>query len=321
VSLATPNLAALATGLLLGAWWVDAGPVDDAARALTHVGADHESKTVSLEGGQTALVDATGRAVPLRRFERIASGSLVADAVLLELCDAERIVALTDRVDHDPARAKLAGARPRITNPSQVEAVLAVRPDLLLVSHFASPQALSRLRENGVEVFDLGRMRGMASLAGDIHAIGTLVGNEAGADALSEAAAARLRAVEAKASGQARTRGLYVAAYGTKLYGGANRTSYHDVLSAAGIVDVAALRYEGWPELGAEQILVLDPELFVTKRGMGAALCRHPGLELARPCRDGRIIELDPFVIDDPGLRIPEAAEALRAALTRDHAR
>ena len=56
---------------------------------------------------------------------------------------------------------------------------------------------------------------------------------------------------------------------------------------------------------------VLDPDLLVTKRGMAAVICRAPGFDLARACRYDRVIEIEGSLIDDPGLAMADAAEAL----------
>lgn len=250
---------------------------------------------------------------PRRATGRIASGSIVADPLLLDLCAPERIAALSPRILENPRYAERARPFATLSNPSALEEVLTRAPDLLVVSHFANPQVLARLRERGIAVLDLGPMHGAETLRSNIETIARLCDNAEGGRVLATRFTGRLRALSDAITPGARPRGLYLAVYATKLFGGTRRTSYHDVLTGAGILDVAAERYEGWPELSAEQVLALDPELFVTKRGMAAVLCARSGLELSRPCREGRIVEIEATLIDDPGLAIPDAAETLHA--------
>ncbi len=269
-----------------------------------------------------SLADASASssaALPRGRHARIASGSMVADPLLIEFCAPERIAALTPRIRDNPRYAERARALPSLANPSALEQVLSLAPDLLVVSHFANPQVLARLRERGIDVIDLGPMHGMETLPRNILDVAELCGQRERGAALVAQLDASLRALAATVPTAARPRGMYLAVYATKLFGGARRTSYHDVLTAAGIIDVAADRYEGWPELGAEQVLALDPEMFVTKRGMGAVLCSRPGLELSRPCRGGRVVEIEGTLIDDPGLAIVETAKVLRALVHGGH--
>ena len=93
---------------------------------------------------------------------------------------------------------------------------------------------------------------------------------------------------------------------------GAVGTSYHDIMAAAGLVDVAAERYRDWPAYSAEQVLELDPEIIVTRAGVAAGICKYPGMDHIDPCRGkGRIIELPGELLDEPGLAMLEAAEEL----------
>lgn len=248
---------------------------------------------------------------PRRSTGRIASGSMVADPLLLDLCPPQRVAALTPRILENPRYAARARGVPTLSNPSALEEVLALAPDLVVVSHFANPQVLARLRERGVAVLDLGPMHGIETLHANIATMATLCGNVEGGRLLAARLDERLRALGARVPANERPRGLYLAIYATKIFGGTRRTSYHDVLTAAGVVDAAAGRYEGWPELAAEQILALEADLFVTKRGMGRVLCARPGLDLSRPCRQGRVFEVEGTLIDDPGLAIADAAEAV----------
>jgi ABC-type Fe3+-hydroxamate transport system substrate-binding protein len=140
------------------------------------------------------------------------------------------------------------------------------------------------------------------------------VGAPERARALGEAFERRLRAVAADVPSQARPSALYLSTYGKQLYGGGAQTSYDDVLRFAGLVNVAAAAHRGWPALGPEQVLSMDPDVLVTKRGMSRDLCGFPGLQGLKPCSGrGRIVELDAELIDDPGLPMLEAAEELRA--------
>jgi iron complex transport system substrate-binding protein len=269
---------------------------------------------VSLPDGSRGIRDASGVVAPLRAYQRIASASLVADGVLWELCEPERVVAVTQLSKHSPHFGYRHRQRAAIESPADLELILALHPDLLFTNRFGDPRYAAKLREQGIVVFDLGEMLGLESLLPSIRAIGKLIGSAPRAEALVQRLMLRLRAVAANVPNSARPRGLYLSAYGKQLYGGGAGTSYHDVLAYAGLVDIAERRYRGWPALDAEQILSMDPDVLVTKHGMAQELCRSPGLERLRPCQgQGRIAELDLDLADDPGLPILDLAESLRA--------
>lgn len=286
-------------------------PRSRAERARSQAGSTRE-----LLDGRPVLRDASGTLVPLVHYTRIASATLVADRALADLCEPERIVAFTRYAAATPYGHRLAG-KATIAARGGVEQMLALKPDLVLTSELVDADYAARLRERGVQVFDLGPMHGLATLAPSIAAIGELVGAPERARLYVESLRARLSRVAATVTTRARPRALYLARYGDRLFGAAAETSYHDLFVYAWLRDVAAeAGLRGWPELSSEQVLTLAPELLVTRRGMSASVCRHPGLERLPACgRGGRVVELDGALLDDPGPGMLEATEALFVAV------
>jgi iron complex transport system substrate-binding protein len=236
--------------------------------------------------------------------------------VLADLCEPTRVVAYTDYgVDKSVSAHRLAG-KATLSARASVESVLALKPDLMLVNNLVDPGYVARLREQGIQVFDLGHMRGVETLLPNIRAIGWLTGAPQRGEAYARALESRLTRI-APSPAAPQKRAVYLSVYGDKLFGGAARTSFHDVIHYAGLRDAAAeAGLDGWPELSPERLLALDPDVVLTKPGMGAVLCRQGGLSGLRACNaGGRVVELDGALLDDPGPAILDAAEALAAAL------
>jgi iron complex transport system substrate-binding protein len=273
-------------------------------------------EAVTLPDGREALRDAGGAVVPLQRYARIASVSLVADHVLSALCEPERVIAVTGRSKRSPRFGYLHAARASIETLEDLEGILALEPDLLITNHFGDPRYAARLRERGVTLFDLGEMHGMETLIPNIHTIAALIGAPERGARMAARLQRRMAAIARDIPLEGRPSGLFVSKYGKQLFGGTRRTSYHDVIVAAGLRDAAAERYEGWPSLDAEQVLALDPDVLITKEGMGEVICEHPGMQTLRACgAGGRVVELDIHLVDDPGPPMLEMAEALRRAV------
>ncbi|HEY6881667.1 MAG TPA: ABC transporter substrate-binding protein [Polyangiales bacterium] len=272
---------------------------------------------VQLADGSRALRDARGALIPLRPYTRIASGTLISDRVLLDLCEPGRIVAFTQYAAATPQGYRYQG-KPTIGARDDIERVLGLQPELMIVSDLIDPNYAARLRERGVQVFDIGPMHGLTTLLTSIRAIGWLIGEPERAERYAASLEARLVAL---APGPKGARTLYLARYGDKLFAAGAQTSYHEVIEFAGLRDAAAERdLVGWPELTSEGVLAIDPDLLLTRTGMSASLCRHPGLDQLRPCQPGgRILELDGALLDDPGPTMLEAAEALRRAYVGAH--
>jgi iron complex transport system substrate-binding protein len=269
------------------------------------------------EQGRDGLIDASGRFVPLGNYRRILSGSTVSDSLLHALCEPDRILAYTRySAEESPYAYRFAG-RPTFADLSNLEALVARKPDLVLVSNIGPSEHVARLRQVGLTVFDLGEMRGLSTLLPNIVTAATLLGRPEEGVRLARRFERRLRALAQDIPEQRRPSGLYVSVYGDSIYGGTDGSSYHDVLTAAGVRDAAAARYDGWPRYTSEELLALDPELVVTHEGMGKLLCAHPGLSRLRACggASGRIVELHGQLIGDPGLAMLDAAETVYEAV------
>lgn len=232
---------------------------------------------------------------------RIVSLGMVSDAILADFCEPERVVAVS-AWSTGPVARRWAG-KPRLRGLDDLEAIIALRPDLVLVSSDGTEgERLARLQAAGVPVVVLRPMQGLATYGADLVQVGELLGRGAEARASGERLRARLARVADPT--RPRPRALYAAGFGGVLFGGTTGTSYHDVLVAAGCDDIAAGVYTGWPQYSREQLLALRPEVVLTKEG--AELPMIPG---------ARIIALPGELLEDPGPRLLEAAEALQARL------
>lgn len=309
--------AALGLATLLGA---ALAPANEPARTRPQ---DDDAAIVPerTPDGMPALRDATGTLVPLRSYQRIASASLVSDRVLADLSAPDRVVAFTRHALETPSGHRYEG-KATLSARDDLERLLARAPDLVLVSDLVDAGYVARLRERGVQVFDLGPQRGLETLLGDIRAIGVLIGEPQRADVYARTLVRRMRAVRATHEGRPGPRALYLGIYGDRLFGAGDHTSYHDVIVHAGLRDaIAEDGLSGWPELTSEQLLTLAPDVIVTRTGMSPILCRHPGLDRLGPCRgEGRLLELDGALLDDPGPGMLDATEALAAAFWGDWA-
>ncbi|MEL6429254.1 MAG: ABC transporter substrate-binding protein [Planctomycetota bacterium] len=262
------------------------------------------------------VVDARGRGVPCGPYERIVSLNPVADHLLLQTVEPMRIRAISRVTDEQhPERWRFGGVA-AVGHDEGVEAVLVLEPDLVIASPFVPDALVSRLQEMDVPVFDLGEMRGLTTTRRSIDQLGALLLAQDRARSLEHALARDEAALLAR--GQALQRpGLYVSVYGDAFFGGTKGTSYSDVLRLAGVRDLAEeAGFEDWPRYAAEELLVLAPELIVTRRGMAAAIRSHPILAELPACGpDGRIVEIDGAYDGDAGLGVVQAASELQQAL------
>jgi iron complex transport system substrate-binding protein len=266
-----------------------------------------------LADGGRALSDATGALIPLGPYRRVASGSLLADPLVLALCAPDEVVSVSARAPDARDAYRYAG-KPSI-DAHRVEDLLGVHPDLVLVNSLGDHAFVQRLRDAGLRVFDLGPMRGVQTFTSNVLAVGWLVGREPAARALALQFRTRMEAVARNIPPAARRSALYLGIHGNQMFGGTRGTSYHDVLFYAGLEDVAARELEGWPSYDPEQLLAFDPEVIVGQTGLRSALCERGELSRLRACgARGQVLELDPQLLNDAGFGMLEASEQLHRA-------
>jgi iron complex transport system substrate-binding protein len=306
------NCAAAIVALSVSTYAALAGvarALPQAARAASSA----QVEPITLSDGRRALLDATGSAIPLAAYGRIASGSLLADPVLAALCEPGRIVAFSGRAPRVRDAHRYAG-KPHVDATRRLEELIALSPDLVLVNSLGEHAWVARLRESGLVVFDLGPMYGVETFLRNVAVVGLLVGRPEAAQDIAWHFEARLHAVARHLAPEQRRRGLYVGVFGNQMFGGTRGSSYHDVLTYAGLVDAAAERFHGWPTYTPEFLLTLDPEVIVSAPGGRSGLCARPELAQLRACGpSGRVIEVDAELLNDAGFGMLDAAERIHA--------
>lgn len=303
------NAALLVLALALASWFATlpgAGTTPTAARSDVPEAPDLDV---------TEVFDARGVAIPVARYERIVSINTVADALLLELVERERIAAITDYMAETHVDAWRFAGIPFVADSQQLERIVAFEPDLVLTNPYAPEPFVARLRESGLAVFDLGEMSGIGATRQQALVLGALLGERERAERLVARIDRELAALEAAVDEA--VPGMYLAVFGDSVLGGSTGTNYEDVLRYGGVRDLAGdAGYRAWPDYEPEQLLELDPPLIVTSRGMADAIRDHALLSRLSACGpNGRIVEIDETLLGDPGLGVIEAARRVQRAV------
>jgi len=303
------NAALLLLALGLATFFVTlpgAGTAPTAERSAVPTAPDEDA---------TEVVDARGVAIPIARYERIVSINTVADALLLELVERERIAAVTDYMAKTHTDAWRFAGVPFVEDSQQLERIVAFAPDLVLTNPYAPEPFVARLRESGLAVFDLGAMSGIGATRQQALVLGALLDERERAERLVARIDRELGALDAAVDEP--VPGMYLAVFGDSVLGGTAGTNYADVLRYGGVRDLAAeAGFTAWPDYEPEQLLALDPPLIVTSDGMADAIREHALLSQLAACGpNGRIVEIDETLLGDPGLGVIEAARRVQRAV------
>ena len=248
--------------------------------------------------------------------QRIVSLTPALTEILFAVGAGDRIVGVTQYCDFPPA----AKAKPKIggyVNPS-VESVLALKPDLVLVSPGpGNRDSALAMRRAGLRLEIVPAETLEESLAA-IESVARFVGDETAGRDLAAAVRARLDAVAKRVAGEQRVRTLFCIQTDPIIAAGRDTLPSQLLELAGGSNVVSALRY---PRLDVEAVAGAKPELILQSRMdlanddahvEDAFWKRWPSiLAVAR----GRVVVLPDDLTLRPGPRVADAAEELAAIL------
>lgn len=267
--------------------------------------------TASAVAFPATLTDFQGRSVTLaKRPERLISIGPSITEFLYALGAGPRVVGDDDFSDA-PAAAKavehVGGVK------INFEKVVSLKPDLVLSVKF-SDGTIEKLVSAGLTVLVVD-----PQTAGDVARTAILLGKAVGADgeAMAQDIQKRVdavRATTAKAASQPRVYHEIDASDPTKIFTVGPGSYIADLIEIAGGVNIAAKAATAYPQLSAEEILRADPEVIVLAAGDYSAkpeqVAARPGWSVLTAVKANRIGTIDPNLVNRPGPRIGEAAEA-----------
>jgi len=242
--------------------------------------------------GLPGLAGASERGAPVRP-QRVASINLSADEVLVALLPPGRLVSVTRWADA-PGTSNVVGRVPPAVHRferADMEQLVALRPDLVVVSEYTDADFLKQLERSGLRVH---RMLGLSTLAGVRGAIldlGRAVGEDEAARRLVAEYDGKLAELGRRLAGAKRPRVLY---WSGNMTAGAD-TAIGALIEAAGAVNLGReMGVVGIAPPGAERAFVANPDVVLigTWPGTKEGLIAHPLLSQWTAVREGRIVAL-----------------------------
>ncbi len=250
---------------------------------------------------------------------RIVSTYLAADEILAALVPAERLAAVSIFAD-DPAISSVAGFYPR-TVPrvrGEVEAILALEPDLVCVAGYSDGDAMRLAVGAGLPILRWSRFDTFADVLGNVRMIGAAVGADDRARAVVDAAEGKLAALAARLAGVTPVRVLYL---DLPNFTAGRDTLIDEMLTRAGGLNVAAAAgIAGAGQIAVESALALDAEAIVVATAPGL----RPPLEALRvtplwrelpAVRAGRVFPIAAALPGDVSQRAADAPAAIARQL------
>ena len=257
------------------------------------------------------LVDFQNRSVTVpARPERLVSIGPSITAFLFALGAGPRVVGVDDYSD-EPAEA---ATREHVGGIKvNFEKVVALKPDLVFSVKF-SDGTIEKLQSASLNVLVVDPQS-----VSDVAKTATLLGKAVGADGetLARGIQQRVDIIKTKiATTTSRPRVYHEidASDPAKIFTVGPGSYINDLIEIAGGANVAARASSAYPQLSAEEILRSDPEIIVLAAdaysSKPADVVARPGWSIIAAVKGNRIFTIDPNLINRPGPRVGEAAEA-----------
>lgn len=257
--------------------------------------------------------------------QRILSGSLASDEIILELLDRvhglDRLLAVSTLAD-DRLYSNIAPVPTAVKGrfAADLEGALALRPDLVILASFNKPETLERFKAAKVQTHVLGNFVALGDVTANITALGELLGTPAAAAALrhetEDAIAAAARKIP---PGVTRPTVLDFHPGGT--VSGAE-TLFDAIVAVAGGDNLAAKQgLKGWPAISAETLAGMAPDVIVAageEKDRGAVaqlLATTPGWKSMRNAGKARLVLIPERQLSATSHHIVKAIEKLNQGL------
>ena len=256
------------------------------------------------------LTDARGRAVQLAAPpQRIVSllPSLAESVCALGAC--ARIVGVDRYTTWPPELARL----PRLGGNLEpnIEAVLALRPDVVLIS--VASRAIQRLEALGLKVIAL-EPRTHAEVHGVLRTLATMLALPQGAEPIWARIEQGLDQAARAMPAQARGQRVYFEASRGPFAAGEN-SFIGETLARLGLVNIVPAALGPFPRLNPEFVVRADPDLVMGGvRSLGESREPYPGWSALRAMQAGRVCRFagaEADLVIRPGPRMAEAALAM----------
>lgn len=229
--------------------------------ATTKVAAD-----IAPSNGYT-VTDCTGTTMNFAiKPERIISLTISTDEILVDLVPKERIVGLSYLAD-DPGISNVTGKSQEINSKvyaNNAEAIVALRPDLVIVADFFKPEMIQTLRDLGIRVYVYKTQTTMNMVKDSIREIAQVVGEVQNAEPLIQMMDEKLAKIGEKVQRipeDKQKRVVYMRTNGAYFR---PHSSFHDICNFAGVKDATLeLKYEQAVVLSKEEVVALNPDVFV----------------------------------------------------------
>lgn len=205
-----------------------------------------------------------------------------------------------------------------------VEAILALEPDLVVAGTASQKEVVATLESQGITVFTLAP-KSLSDIEAGIQTLGEITGNIESAEMVVNDMQSRMEAVKEKINtipAESHLRVFYEVA-NEPLMTTTHSTFIGELLELAGARNIFNDLDGTYPEVSAEQIIELDPQVIMGPSSHGDQLTvetlgARPGWEQVSAVQNNAVYIVDSDIISRAGPRVADALEILTKFLYPD---
>lgn len=266
------------------------------------------------------FTDDMGREITLTGTpERIVSLAPSTTEILFAIGAGAQVVGRDEFSDY-PEEAKALPSIGGSFGEYNVEAIVALEPDLVIAAEINTPELVKQLEDLGVTVYYLGNPLTLEEMYGKLETVAQLTGHDV--SELVSSLQARVAAVDEKIMPlSARPNVFYEidASDPSKPYTYGPGTFGDLLITRAGGYNIGNVTTDPYPQLSLEQIVVENPSIIVLGDSMWGvtpeSVLERAGWESIEAVKSEQIFPIDDNLISRPGPRLVDGLEALAKIL------
>ena len=268
------------------------------------------------------LTDGLGRSITLANpVQRIISLSPPLTEMLFAVGAGNQMVGRDSYSDY-PAEAKTITDVGWTYGKYSLEAVVTLKPDLVLAGEITTPEMVTSLENLGIKVFYLKNPLSLDEIYAMLKNIGAISGHSVEADALVKTLQQHAAALQEKlVKVTSRPTVFYEndATDPSKPYTPGPGTLYTNLISLAGGENIGTKLNSTWAQISLEQLLVDDPTfILLGDSNFGTTpqmVGQRTGWQSLTAVKEGRVLPFDDNLLVRYGPRILDGLEALARVL------
>lgn len=278
--------------------------------------------SASPSSGNLTFTDSLGREVKLESpAQRIVSLAPSNTEILFAVGAGSQVVGRDEFSDYPPEAASISSVGGSFGEYSS-EAILALKPDLVLAAEINPPELVKQLEDLGLTVYYLKNPLTIEEMYGNLEIVAQLTGHEKEAGELVESLKKRVAAIDEKIMPlSSRVPVFYEidATDASKPYTYGPGTFGDLLISRAGGYNIGGSLTDAYPQISLEQLVVANPAVIVLGDSMWGvtpeSVKGRPGWETIAAVQNDLIFPFDDNLVSRPGPRLVDGLEQLAKLL------